>query len=72
LADHDFRSQAGAVKTPVLFLVGAKDGKAPAGMRELQAAVPGSQFVELPQAGHVSNLDKPELFNRAVEAFLSR
>jgi 3-oxoadipate enol-lactonase len=72
LADHDFRSQAGAVKIPVLFLVGAKDGKTPAGMRELQAAVPGSQFVELPEAGHVSNLDKPELFNRAVDAFLSK
>src|SRR5262249_15799095 len=33
LANHDFRSAAGTVKRPVLFIVGEKDGTTPAAMR---------------------------------------
>jgi 3-oxoadipate enol-lactonase len=72
LADHDFRSAVRTVTRPVLFLVGEKDGSTPAAMRQLHSDLPGSQFVELPGAGHISNLDQPELFNRAVEDFLSK
>jgi 3-oxoadipate enol-lactonase len=71
LADHDFRSKIGQVMRPVLFLVGEKDGPAPAAMRQVHSDLPGSRFVELPGAGHISNLDRPDLFNRAVEDFLS-
>lgn len=71
LADHDFRSTIGAVRSPVLFIAGAKDGATPAAMRNLQTLLPGSRFEELPDAGHISNLDAPALFNRAVDAFLS-
>jgi 3-oxoadipate enol-lactonase len=39
-------------------------------MRELHAALPGSKFVELAGAGHISNLDQPEAFTRAVKDFL--
>lgn len=72
LADHDFRSTIDKVKRPILFMVGQKDGTTPAAMQQLQSQLPGSQFVELPGAGHISNLDCPDLFNRAVESFLSR
>lgn len=71
LADHDFRPAIGAVRSPVLFVAGAKDGTTPAAMRKLQALLPGSQFEELPDAGHISNLDAPALFNQALDAFLS-
>ena len=71
LADHDFRSAVRTVTRPVLFLVGEKDGHTPAAMQQLHSDLPGSQFVELPGAGHISNLDRPELFNRAVEDFFS-
>ena len=70
LADHDFRAAVRTVTRPVLFLVGEKDGTTPAAMRQLQSELPGSLFVELPGAGHISNLDRPDMFNRAVEAFL--
>jgi len=33
-------------------------------------ALPGSEFVELPAAGHISNLDQPEAFTRAIKDFL--
>jgi 3-oxoadipate enol-lactonase len=71
LADHDYRSRAGNVPRPVLFLVGEKDGANPPPMRQMHAALPGSQYVELAGAGHISNLDRPTEFNRAVAEFLA-
>ena len=70
LADHDFRSAIATVAKPVLFVAGEKDGATLAAMRQMQQELPGSRFVELPGAGHISNLDRPELFNHAVDDFL--
>jgi 3-oxoadipate enol-lactonase len=33
--------------------------------------VPGSRFVELPGAGHISNMDQPALFTKAIKEFLA-
>jgi 3-oxoadipate enol-lactonase len=71
LADHDYASAAGSVKLPVLFVVGEKDGATPVAMRKLSEKVAGSRFVELPGAGHISNMDRPAEFNRAVAEFLA-
>jgi 3-oxoadipate enol-lactonase len=71
LADHDFRSKAGTVTRPVLFIVGEKDGTTPPVMRQMHEALNGSRFAELPGAGHISNLDRPQEFNRAVREFLT-
>lgn len=70
LADHDYASAVASVKHPVLFLVGEKDAPAPA-MRKLSEKLPGSRYVELPGAGHISNMDRPAEFNRAVREFLN-
>jgi 3-oxoadipate enol-lactonase len=70
LGDHDFRTAVRTVTRPLLFLAGEKDGPTPAAMQQLQAELPGSRFVVLPGAGHISNLDQPAMFNRAVEDFL--
>jgi 3-oxoadipate enol-lactonase len=72
LAAHDYASAAGTVNRPVLFLAGEKDGVTPAAMRKLNAALPGSKYVELAGAGHISNLDRPAPFNRAIADFLQR
>jgi 3-oxoadipate enol-lactonase len=71
LANHDFRSGIKATKAPVLFIVGEKDGTTPAAMRQMHEALPGSGFVELPHAGHISNLDQPAMFTRAIREFLA-
>ena len=73
LADHDFRSGVAATKPPVLFVAGEKDagGAVPAAMKGLQQALPGSRYVELPGAGHISNLDDPAGFTRALREFLT-
>jgi 3-oxoadipate enol-lactonase len=70
LADHDYASAIASVKHPVLFLVGEKDAPAPA-MRKLNEKLPGSRYVELAGAGHISNMDRPAEFNRAVREFLT-
>jgi 3-oxoadipate enol-lactonase len=70
LAAHDYASAVATVTRPVLFMVGEKDGATPAAMRKLSEKLPGSRFVELPGAGHISNMDRPAEFTRAVADFL--
>jgi 3-oxoadipate enol-lactonase len=71
LADHDFRSAVSTVTRPLLFIVGEKDGPQPAAMRDMHQKVPGSGYVELPDAGHVSNMDQPAKFTEAIAKFLA-
>jgi 3-oxoadipate enol-lactonase len=72
LADHDFRSGVAATRPPVLFLAGEKDagGAVAIAMRGLHQALPGSRYVELAGAGHISNLDDPQGFTAALKEFL--
>jgi 3-oxoadipate enol-lactonase len=71
LADHNYAGAVATVTRPVLFMAGEKDGVTPAAMRKLNAALPGSRYVELPGAGHISNMDQPQAFNRAIRDFLT-
>jgi 3-oxoadipate enol-lactonase len=71
LADHNYAASAATVSRPVLFMVGEKDGVTPAAMRKLNEAVRGSRYVELPGAGHISNMDQPQAFTRAIGDFLT-
>jgi 3-oxoadipate enol-lactonase len=71
LADHNYNAKVATVKCPVLFMVGEKDGAAPAAMKDMQARLPGSHYVELPGAGHISNMDRPAEFTKAIAEFLA-
>jgi 3-oxoadipate enol-lactonase len=70
LADHDYASAVATVKRPVLFLVGEKDAPGPA-MRKLNEKLAGSRYVELAGAGHISNMDRPAEFTKAIRDFIS-
>jgi 3-oxoadipate enol-lactonase len=72
LSDHDFRSAVSSTKPPVLFIAGGKDagGAVAIAMRGLHHALSGSRYVELADAGHISNLDDPAGFTGALRAFL--
>ena len=70
LANHDFRSAVATATRPLLFVVGEKDGPQPAAMRDMHQKVPSSRYVELPGAGHISNMDRPALFTKAIAEFL--
>ena len=69
LADFDYRPGLGAIRRPVLVVAGTKDQML-TGARQIHADVPGSTFVEIDGAGHLSNLDRPDEYNRALEKFI--
>jgi len=70
LADHNYNAKVETVRCPVLFMVGEKDGVTPAAMKQMHQRLEGSRYVELAGAGHISNMDRPAEFLRAVEEFL--
>jgi len=59
------------IKCPILVIVGEQDPGTPVAMaREIHDHAPGSKLVVLPQAAHLSNLEQPEGFTRALTDFL--
>lgn len=73
LAGLDFRAGLGKIDAPALFMTGASDGSTPPdASREMQAAVPGSACVIVDPASHISNIENPEQFDRALLDHLAR
>lgn len=60
------------VAVPTLVLVGANDTNFLAATDYMAAKIKGAAKAVVPDAGHAANLHQPELFNRAVEAFLAK
>ena len=59
------------VAVPALVLTGERDRITPPAMaREIAARIPGSELAIIEGAGHLSNIERPAAFNRAVLAFL--
>jgi 3-oxoadipate enol-lactonase len=59
------------ISWPVLVMVGAEDAITPlADAEAMQTAITRSRLVVLPAAGHMSNLETPEMFSRALADFL--
>jgi 3-oxoadipate enol-lactonase len=71
LSNFDLRPQLGGIKNPVRLLCGSKDASL-AGTKALNAAIPGSLLIEIPGAGHISNLENPGLFTNTLKDFLIR
>jgi 3-oxoadipate enol-lactonase len=60
-----------SIAVPTLVLTASEDRVAPpAHARQMAETVPGAQLVEIAGAGHISNLEAPDAFNAALEAFL--
>ena len=61
-----------AISCPTLIVVGSDDTIAPPAMaREMAAAIPHAQLVEVPGAGHLAPLERPDLVNAALARFLA-
>lgn len=68
----DYEPRLGEIDSPMLFIAGKDDGATPSdNMRRLHGMVPGSQFLELSPAGHLSNIEQPEAYNVALRDFLA-
>ena len=69
----DQRERVAEIAVPTLILVGEEDGVTPPALSEdLERAIQGSELVAIPAAGHLANAEQPELFNSAIESFLSK
>jgi 3-oxoadipate enol-lactonase len=67
----DFMDRLSAIKLPTLLICGAQDLGTPiAGMREMNKRIAGSRYVEIDPAGHLSNIENPDPFDRALAEFL--
>jgi pimeloyl-ACP methyl ester carboxylesterase len=68
----DFSSMLHRMTCPALVVAGTND--AIIRLEESRAVaenIPGGQFVEIPNSGHLSNLENPEAYNAALLSFLS-
>ncbi|HYH85471.1 MAG TPA: alpha/beta fold hydrolase [Pyrinomonadaceae bacterium] len=60
------------INVPTLIVVGTEDALTPPSDAEtMHAKIEGSRLVKIEGAGHVSNVERPEDFNRAIGEFLS-
>ena len=59
------------IHVPTLIVVGEQDTITPPALSEqMYQAIKGSEYVAIPDAGHLSNLEQPEAFNAALARFL--
>lgn len=70
LSSFDLRPGLSKITQPTQFVCGGKDA-ALGGTKALHAGVVGSSFIEIEGAGHISNVERPEIFTRALKEFLS-
>jgi 3-oxoadipate enol-lactonase len=60
-----------SIHCPTLVIVGEQDTLTPPALSEgMYRAVPGSEYIALPRAGHLSSLEQPAAFNAALARFL--
>lgn len=69
----DFRSVLSKITVPTLVIVGEDDVVTPPSASEFLAKnIPGSVLVKIPQAGHLTNIEKPTEFNAILRPFLTQ
>ena len=73
IAPLDLTDRIGAIRVPTLVIVGEDDPGTPvAASRVINERIKGSELVILKSAAHLSNLEQPEAFTRALTTFLDR
>lgn len=67
----DSRPLLASIAAPTLVVVGEEDTLTPPASAEVMVqGLPHARLVTIPAAGHLSNLEAPEAFNRAAREFL--
>jgi pimeloyl-ACP methyl ester carboxylesterase len=70
MARADLRDLLPRIAVPTLLVWGELDARSPLSVaRHFEDAIPDAKLVVIPGAGHVSNLEAPDLFNDAVRRF---
>jgi len=66
----EYTDRLSAIKVPTLVICGDHDESAPSLSEAMHAKIAGSKMVVLPQSGHMTFVDQPDLFIKSVESFL--
>jgi 3-oxoadipate enol-lactonase len=73
IRDLDFTERLPGISRPTLLIVGEQDeATPPIASQFMQALIKDAELVVLPGAAHLSNVEQPEAFNRALATFLAR
>jgi len=68
----DLTDKISAIKNPTVVIVGEDDPGTPvAASKVINERIAGSRLEILPKAAHLSNMEQPEAFNKALAGFLS-
>lgn len=68
----DLLDRLAEIRVPTLVIVGDQDPGSPvAAAKAIRKRIPGAKLVVLEPASHLSNLEQPEAFNRALRDFLA-
>ena len=70
LREVEWVDRLSEIKVPTLILVGEHDESDPAMSREMNAKIAGSKLVVLPNSGHMTFVDQPDLFVKAITDFV--
>ena len=71
LQSYDHSKALEHLNCPFLGIAGTLDGAMPDAMRQQFGGIAEAQFIEIADAGHVPNVQRPDLFNSALTTFLA-
>ncbi len=72
LARLNYGHRLGEITQPVLLICGSEDhGAPPENTRQMHGMIRGSRFRVIDHAGHIANIEWPDIFNDAVTGFLA-
>jgi pimeloyl-ACP methyl ester carboxylesterase len=70
MAEADQRDLLPSIAAPTLLIWGELDARSPLRIaRQLEQSIPDTSLVVIPDCGHLSSLERPERFNKAVREF---
>ena len=70
MAEADLSDLLHQIAVPTLLIWGSLDARSPLAVaRQFQEAIPGAELIVIEEAGHVSNLERPDRVNDAVREF---
>jgi proline iminopeptidase len=71
LKEVEYVGRLSEIKVPTLIIVGDHDECDPKMSQEMHEKIAGSQLVILPNSGHMTFVDQPEMFLKAIRDFVS-